>query len=153
MTIESLTGLNNTPFMDAAWKASYKDIETLLIGGADVHERNALGMTALACLLASQVRTTKANLEKCLDALLARGSDINSRDVFGQTALWSAVLRGDYRGYTLCMYKGADAKIPNNENVFPIDIAFFAARFAECELNRRWTRSSSSELNPRHSPI
>jgi len=85
-------------------------IQALLKGGADVHEKDSDGMTALHWAVL-------AHHPEAVKVLLAKGADVNAVDRFGYTPLHYAatVDFGDAATVTALLQAGADPNIKDKD--------------------------------------
>ena len=90
-------------------------IQALIQGGADIHERDNDGMTALHWAVV-------AHHPEALKALLAAGADVNAVDHFGYTPLlYAATIDfGDSETATALLQAGADPNIKDKKGITPL---------------------------------
>lgn len=104
----------DTPLIMAAIRGYSKAVQTLIVKGAKVDDRNRFGETALMV-------AAIARFPKVIQVLLDSGADVNTRDKDGSTAL---MLAGDDRETVETLIRsGADFKTKNNHGITAMLVA------------------------------
>ena len=140
-------GVRNTVLQDLLPKCTPDMLGKLLKRGADIHKRNAFEKDAFAWLFQQEPVVDWEHVEALAELLVHAGADVNTRDLWGQTPLWTAVHRGDATAFRTLVRLGADAEIPSELGVYPIDLAFFAMQFVDDEYGEE-RRSIYQQLGP-----
>ena len=85
-----------------------KDVEELIDMGADVHQKDEDGKTAL-------MRASLYGYKEVVELLIQNGADVNQKDKYGWTALMKAI-RGGYKEIAEVLIKaGADVNQKNED--------------------------------------
>lgn len=97
------------PLMSAAYNASNSAIKFLIQSGADIHQQDNEGATALLYAVIGHKDSPET-----VNLLLKNHSDINHADNHGQTALMLASERGFEKSVKLLLGKGANLNLQDN---------------------------------------
>lgn len=115
-----LTDNNGTPPLLVALKKGYTVIaKILLTSGADVNERDKIGLTPLMVACGKST----SGYREIAETLIKKGAQVNVRDALGYTPLLLALSGGTLEIAELLIHKGADLSVRTRKGETPLSLA------------------------------
>ena len=140
------------PLYIAATKHDVAIVKELLKNGANVHQTNAVGHTALhSCLRCNYGNDVSQNdkVLKTVKTLIANGADVNKQDENGYTPIHYACYNGNSDIFQFLAENGADLTVRNKQGFTPLEVAALSDHELLTEmLERRKERHSKYQFSP-----
>jgi ankyrin repeat protein len=106
----------SSPIHEGALMGNIETVKQAIAAGADVNEKDKLGLTPL------HSAATEGHKE-IAELLIVEGADVNVKDKFGFTPLHDAAEEGQKEIVKLLITKGADVNAQKNNGWTPLDLA------------------------------
>jgi len=129
----------SSPIHEGALMGNIETVKQAIAAGADVNEKDKLGLTPL------HSAATEGHKE-IAELLIVEGANVNEKDKFGFTPLCDAAVGGHMEVAELLLANGADVNAKNKDNRTPLDCAIEDNHPETADLLRKHGGKTGEEL-------
>jgi ankyrin repeat protein len=134
------TKASDISIRDAAYNGNIETVKQAIAAGADVNEKDNIGLTPLHS-------AARKGHKEIIELLIAAGADVNAKDkIDGYVPLHLAATKGHKEVVELLIVKGADVNAKDTGGKTPLDWAIGFQRFEIADLLRKHGGKTGEEL-------